>query len=56
MNGIGESSKIVPTRTLNCFLHSLQRQIFRLLIAWTEADPQPIRGQATPFGQRIVTA
>jgi hypothetical protein len=56
VSGSGESSKIVPTRTENWRLHSLQRQIFRVAMAWTEAEPQPIRGHAIPFGHRICTA
>ena len=55
-NGIGLFSKIVPTRTENCRLHSLQRHLFRVGIAWTDADPQPCRGHAIPLGQRHFTA
>src|ERR1017187_4611516 len=47
---IGESSKIVPTLTVNCFLHSRHFHISRVLkndsrLAWQ-------RGQAGPLGQR----
>ncbi len=54
-NEIGESSKIVPTLAVNCRLHSLQRHSLRVAMNWTEAEPQPMRGQATPFGQRTFT-
>jgi hypothetical protein len=56
VNGIGESSKIVPTRTENCRLHSLQHHFFRVASACTSAEPHPWRGHATPLGQRIFTA
>ena len=52
---IGESSMMVPTFTENCFLHSLQRQIFRVAMNCTSAFPHPWRGQATPFGHRTAT-
>src|SRR5205809_2488037 len=51
-NPKGESSKIVPTLTLNCFLHPRQFQMrrgsIRLLMS---VEPQ--RGHETPSGQRI---
>jgi hypothetical protein len=56
VNEIGESSKMVPTLAVNCRLHSLQRHRRRVLMYCTEAEPQPMRGQATPFGKRIRVA
>ena len=57
-NGIGESSKIVPTRTENCRLHSLQRHFFRVAMACTEAEPQPMAGAGDavrpPHGDRVL--
>src|ERR1700716_3835340 len=52
---IGESSKIVPTLTENCFwvclaLHSHRRRVFKNR---TPFDPQV--GQETPSGQRRAT-
>ena len=52
----GESSKIIPILAVNCRLHSLQRQSLRVLMNCTSALPQPLRGQAIPFGQRSLTA
>ncbi len=52
---MGESSKIVPTFTLDCFLQSLHCHMRRVLMKPTLAEPQPIRGQAGPFGNRSFT-
>src|SRR6478672_2595487 len=46
----GESSKIVPTLTENCFLQPLHFQIRRVLRK--EGSPALQRGQVTPLGQR----
>src|ERR1017187_687887 len=52
----GESSKIVPTFTVNCLRQVLQRQMIPrvlLLIVQTSVPPQSARGQVTfPSGQR----
>src|SRR5260370_7108984 len=48
----GESSKILPTLTENCFRHFLQRQIARVLMNHISLLPQPKRGQVTPSGHR----
>ena len=51
----GESSKIVPTLSVNCFLHPEQNQMQRVLIKECFSDPQ--RGhETTPFGQRRLSA
>ena len=48
---IGESSKMVPTLAVNCFLHPLQNQIFRVFTNELLSDSQ--RGQVTLLsGQR----
>src|SRR6266478_4548361 len=50
-----ESSKIVPTLTVNCFLHPLQNHMRRVEIKECSVEPQ--RGQVTlPVGQRRDTA
>src|SRR2546422_8155387 len=46
----GESSKIVPTLTLNCFLHALHFQIRR--VVREECSTLPHLGQTGPLGQR----
>src|SRR5271170_5425649 len=43
----GESSKIVPTLSVNCFLHPEQNQMRRVLI--NECFSEPQRGQGAPF-------
>ncbi len=51
----GESSKMVPTLSVNCFLHPEQNQTRRVLMKECFSDPQ--RGQETkPFGQRRLSA
>lgn len=53
-SGSGESSKIVPTRTENCFLHALHFHTFRVL---KNDCSEPLQnGQNTPSGQRRDTA
>jgi len=50
-----ESSKMVPTLTVNCFLHPLQNQRRRVEMKECSVDSQ--RGQVTlPVGQRRDTA
>ncbi len=56
VNGIGLSSKIVPTFAVKSRLQSLQRNLRRFGSAWIAAEPQPWRGQATPLGHRDLTA
>src|SRR5665213_629061 len=46
----GESSKMVPTLTLYCFVHVLHLNIMRVLR--NENPPPPQRGHSTPSGQR----
>src|SRR6185436_18273650 len=46
----GESSKIVPSLTENCFLQPLHFQIFRVLKK--VGSPASQRGHVTPPGQR----
>src|SRR5690349_11980108 len=48
---IGESSMIVPSFTLKCFLQPLQIQMRRVLTNECSVDSQ--RGQVIPSGQRI---
>src|SRR6478672_9668511 len=48
----GESSKIVPTLTLNCRLHALHFHTRR--VETKECSLPPQRGQTGPFGQRSV--
>lgn len=48
----GESSKIVPTFTEDCFLQSRHWIIRRVAMVPTFAEPQPFRGQVRPFGKR----
>src|ERR1017187_2077478 len=51
----GESSKMVPTLTLNCFLHPLHHHISR--VRRNECSSPPHRGQVIFFpGQRRLTA
>src|SRR5581483_485117 len=47
---MGESSKIVPTLTLNCFLQPLHFQTYRVLRY--ECSVPPHAGQTGPSGQR----
>src|ERR1044071_5400226 len=51
---IGESSKIVPTFTENCFLQERQRHVLREAIAALSGELQ--NGQNTPSGQRRAAA
>src|ERR1051325_7210245 len=50
---IGESSMIVSSLTLKCFLQPLQIQMRRVLTNECSVDSQ--RGQVIPSGQRIAT-
>src|SRR6185312_6057184 len=50
----GESSKIEPFFTLNCLLHALHCQVFR--VERKECSTPPQNGQVTPFGHRRLTA
>src|SRR6266536_2015006 len=51
----GESSKIVPTLIVNCFLQPLQNQMRRVEMKECSAEPQ--RGQLIlPSGQRSMIA
>ena len=50
---IGESSKMVPTLTEDCFRQSLHCHRLRFRMKVTAADPQPIRGHTARSGQRI---
>src|SRR6185437_892638 len=50
---MGESSKIVPSFTLNCFPHPLHFQMRRVERNECSADSQ--RGQTGPLGQRSAT-
>src|SRR5713101_1769052 len=50
----GLSSKMLPTLTVNCFLHPWQNQILRVEMNESSIDPQ--RGQVIPLGQRNATA
>src|SRR6185295_3196621 len=46
----GESSKIVPTLTENCFLQA--RHFHSLRVLRNDGSPASHSGQVTPFGQR----
>src|SRR5215212_3632746 len=50
---IGESSMIVPSLTLKCFLQPLQIQMRRVLTNECLSESQ--RGHVIPSGQRIAT-
>lgn len=53
---MGESSKIVPTLTVNCFWQDLHRQIVPRVLLWIVQMPlasQPLRGHLTPCGHLI---